>query len=102
DVCVSPEDNDRAHLLPFVRPGLPSYEDQGYLKWDPDALSEPPGESDVQALTASLQTLLEAVGETGCGYEAQLESVYRFLVDPEPPQSVERPFDSNGNPSSTT
>lgn len=102
DVCVSADDNDRAHLVPFVRAGVSSYEGQGYLKWDPDALSDPPGESDAQALTASLQSMLEAVGETGCGYEAQLESVYRFLVDPDPPQTVERPVDGSGTPSSTT
>jgi hypothetical protein len=96
DVCVPTEStgkDDRAHLLPFVRPGLSSHDGQGYLKWDPDALSNPPGESDAQALAQSLQTMLEAAGETGCGYEAQLESVYRFLVDPAPPKSVERPID---------
>lgn len=95
DVCgpalsPGPGKDDHAHLLPFVRPGLSSYDGQGYLKWDPDALSDPPGESDAQALAQSLHTMLQAAGETGCGYEAQLESVYRFLVDPAPPQSVER------------
>jgi hypothetical protein len=98
DVCAPagfPGKDDRAHLLPFVRPGLSSYDGQGYLKWDPDALSDPPGENDAQALAQSLQTMLEAAGETGCGYEAQLESVYRFLVDPAPPQSVQRLIDED-------
>jgi hypothetical protein len=88
DVCVSPEDNDNAHLLGTVRPGIASYESQGYLKWDPDGTSSPPGEADVQAFADSLTQMLESAGETGCGYEAQLESVYRFLVDPEPPQRI--------------
>ena len=32
--------------------------------------------------------MIAAIGEHGCGYEASLESWYRFLVDPEPPASV--------------
>jgi hypothetical protein len=88
DVCASTDDNDHAHLLGTVRPGLASYENQGYLKWDPDGAASPPGEADVQAFADSLGKMIESAGETGCGYEAQLESVYRFLVDPEPPQQV--------------
>jgi hypothetical protein len=88
DVCVSPEHNDYAHLLGTVRPGITSYQGQGYLKWDPDSTSSPPGENDVQAFADSLGQMIESAGERGCGYEAQLESVYRFLVDPEPPQQI--------------
>jgi len=88
DVCVTTEDDDHAHLLPFVRPDVASYDGQGYLKWDPDGRADPPGESDVQAFADSLQSMITAVGENGCGYEAQLESVYRFLVDPEPFKST--------------
>lgn len=91
DVCVGAEDNDYAQLLPSVRGGVPSYDGQGYLKWDPQGLANPPGESDVQAFADSLQTMITSVGEQGCGYEAQLESVYRFLVDPEPPHLVQVP-----------
>jgi hypothetical protein len=87
-VCVDPSDDDRAHLVPFVRPDVPNYNGQGYLKWDPNSLATPPGESDVQAFADALETMITSVGATGCGYEAQLESVYRFLVDPEPPMSV--------------
>jgi hypothetical protein len=89
DVCVSAEDNDHAYLLPFARPNLPSYDGKGFIKWDPNRLANPPGESDVQAFADSLATIITSVGEHGCGFEAQLESVYRFLVDPEPPQSVQ-------------
>jgi hypothetical protein len=91
DVCVGSQYDDHAHLLPFVRDGLASYNNKGFLKWDPQGLANPPGESDVQAFADSLQAMITSVGEHGCGYEAQLESVYRFLVDPEPPQSVEVP-----------
>jgi hypothetical protein len=90
DVCQLSTDDDHAHLLPLVRSGIPSYDGRGFLKWDPDALATPPGESDVQAFAASLETMILGAGEHGCGYEAQLESVYRFLVDPEPPLTVER------------
>jgi hypothetical protein len=91
DVCVSTEDDDHAHLLPTVRSGLSSYDDKGFIKWDPNGLATPPGENDVQAFADSLETMITSAGETGCGYEAQLESVYRFLVDPEPPKSVRVP-----------
>lgn len=95
DVCVSAEDNDYAYLLPSVRSGVPSYNGEGFLKWDPDSLAQPPGENDVQAFASSLQTMISSVGEHGCGYEAQLESVYRFLVDPEPPESIVVPEGSS-------
>jgi len=32
--------------------------------------------------------MIQATGERGCGYEASLESWYRFLIDPEPPAAV--------------
>lgn len=88
DVCVQPEDDDHAHLIPSVRPSIDSYDGQGYLNWDPDGSSNPPGETDAQAFADALGSMIVAAGEHGCGYEAQLESVYRFLVDPDPPQSV--------------
>jgi hypothetical protein len=88
DVCASAAENDQAYLLPLVRPDLESYDSQGYLKWDPDGLANPPGESDVTAFAASLSKMIQSTGENGCGYEAQLESVYRFLVDPAPPESI--------------
>lgn len=89
DVCNQEDDNDHAHLIPTVRQGVPSYGGKGYLNWDPDGKSNPPGENDVQAFADSLSTMITAANEHGCGFEAQLESVYRFLVDPEPPLTVE-------------
>jgi hypothetical protein len=69
---------------------LPSYDDRGYLKWDPDARATPAGEAEVEQLLDGLQALVEGAGDEGCGFEAQLESAYRFLVDPSPPERVER------------
>jgi hypothetical protein len=95
DVCIAAEDNDNAHLLGTLRSGVASYDGQGYLKWDPDGTASPPGEADVQAFADSLGQMIASAGETGCGYEAQLESVYRFLVDPEPPLQVVVPDGSS-------
>jgi hypothetical protein len=33
--------------------------------------------------------MVKGAGDVGCGYESQLESVYRFLVDPEPYEKIE-------------
>jgi hypothetical protein len=90
DVCnTATNGDDKGQLLPSVRTGLTSYNGQGYLNWDPDGHSTPPGETNINTLTSDLSTMLAAVGQVGCGYEAQLESIYRFLVDPSPPQSVD-------------
>jgi hypothetical protein len=76
--------DDLAQLLPSVRPGVSSWNNHGFLLWDPSQSQTPPGENDLAALSAAAQAQLAAASEVGCGYEAQLESLYRFLVDPEP------------------
>jgi hypothetical protein len=92
DICGSqspffdPAQDDAAHLL-TRGPGasvVPTYKDQGFLSWDPKQQQSPPGDSDAQALTAKLADLARGVGSGGCGFESQLESIYRFLVDPDP------------------
>ena len=86
---VDPSKEDRAHLLPSVRDGLASWNDSGFLAWDPDQTKNaPPGEGDPSAFVSSFQDMVVAAGELGCGYEATLESWYRFLIDPEPPSAV--------------
>lgn len=88
DQCVegsgswNPTQDDKAHLLPSVRTGLSSYQGQGFLWWDP--LDKFGGETDSQALIGAFQAQVAAAGENGCGYEASLESWYRFLIDPTP------------------
>jgi hypothetical protein len=88
-ICSDPKEDDHAHLLPLERTGVPSYDGKGYFKWDPDHLASPRGEDDVQAFAASLEATILSAGENGCGYEAPLEAVYRFLVEPNPPVSIE-------------
>ncbi len=88
DADEQPRGDDHGLLLPKVRPGLASYNETGFLAWDPDRKHTPPGESDSATLGRQFGSMVEAAGEDGCGFEASLESWYRFLIDPEPPLAV--------------
>ncbi len=77
--------DDRAELLPKVRTSVASYMSSGYLSYDATGAA---GVADVNALVSDLQATVTSAGEHGCGYEAPLEAMYRFLVDPEPPVAV--------------
>jgi len=88
-VVVNPD--DKAHLIGSVRTGVTSWANSGFLAWDAKGTANtPPGESNPMALQTAFQNMIGAVGEHGCGYEASLESWYRFLVDPEPPAEVKQ------------
>ncbi len=85
DACTAlPTENDHAHLITRAAEPVATYADHGFLAWDPLAQKDPPGESDGDVLAESVRRLVVGAGETGCGYEAPLESWYRFLVDPDP------------------
>jgi hypothetical protein len=43
------------------------------------------GTTNLDDFTNQVSSLVRGVGEDGCGFEAQLEAVYRFLIDPNPP-----------------
>src|SRR5262249_13292315 len=45
-------------------------------------------DNQASAVTTKLTELVKGVGEQGCGFESQLESIYRFLVDPAPYASI--------------
>ncbi|HEY3236930.1 MAG TPA: hypothetical protein VGJ84_19585, partial [Polyangiaceae bacterium] len=81
--------NDKAHLVGKVRTGLYSYNNTGFLAWAPDDSSLSDHERNASTLIADFTNMVTAVGETGCGYEATLESWYRFLIDPHPPDQVQ-------------
>ena len=86
----NPAQNDAGHLL-TRGPGdaaVPTYQGQGFLAWDPAQKLSPPGESDVGVLGQNVADLAGGAGDQGCGFEASLESMYRFLVDPEPYQTI--------------
>jgi hypothetical protein len=85
--------DDRARLLgtPGLRDSLVSWNGQGFLAWDPDSnqpRNQPQGMSSPTELVGAFQNMVTAAREDGCGYEAVLESWYRFLIDPEPPERV--------------
>ncbi len=105
--------NDAAHLLSRATAcggeQVPTYKGAGFLAWDPAQMQEPPGTKDIGAIkignlgspdvgeqivtdtpgiVASLKDLVAGTGQVGCGYESQLESWYRFLIDPEPSKSI--------------
>jgi hypothetical protein len=77
--------DDQAELLPTKRTGVASYQDQGFQAYDPAGKT---GVSDVTTLTSQVQAMITSAGEHGCGYEAPLEAMYRFLVDPNPPAGI--------------
>ena len=83
---VDPHLDDQAELIPSKRTGVPSYLDSGFASWDASGLA---GDSDESVVTGQVQAMIAAAGHTGCGLEAPLEAMYRFLVDPEPPISIE-------------
>jgi hypothetical protein len=103
EVCLpDPEEepprqfDDRAELLPSVREGLYSFQDAGFLVWDPrEARPTPDPHEGVSShetvedeFQADLVSHVQAVGDRGCGFEAPLEAWYRFLIDPEPVAEV--------------
>jgi len=89
--------NDKAHLLSRADQcggtQAPTYGGKGFLAWDPEQVLMPPGEDQVDdgsggGLVPALRDMVIGVGQIGCGFESQLESIYRFLVDPEPYQTI--------------
>lgn len=103
DVPIFPAQNSGAYLLSGTVTGgaAPTWNGKGFLAWDPEGKKTPVGESDVGNLTGTLRDMVEGVGQTGCGYESQLESIYRFLVDPEPYLTIEIGDDGRGHPQGT-
>lgn len=68
--------------------------DLHFLAWYPDVEQNAdksrhpdppvPATKSLDTLGASFRELVTGIGQDGCGFEAQLESVYRFLVQPDP------------------
>jgi hypothetical protein len=87
-----PTNDDRGHLVARLDASTlesaPTYQDKGFLAWDPAATRTPPGETNFAALSGTLGKMVLGVGQLGCGYESQLESLYRFLVDPAPYETL--------------
>ncbi|NUP13028.1 MAG: hypothetical protein HOW73_43870 [Polyangiaceae bacterium] len=95
--CGSVENaNDWGHLVTRTLDGstVPTYQDHGFLVWDPAAQQSPPGETDLETLIQHAESLIVGVNDIGCGYEMPLEATYRFLADPAP--YTELAMDSQG------
>ncbi len=67
-----------------------TYSNLGFLQWDPDQKKSPPGTSDPNQLGNDARDLVRGAGQSGCGFESSLEAWYRFLIDPDPYQSITR------------
>ncbi|WP_232379317.1 hypothetical protein [Polyangium fumosum] len=90
--------NDKGHLLSRLDqcggasvdtyPYGTGSTDKGFLAWDPEQKLSPLGEKDIPNLQANLRDMVIGTGQIGCGYESQLESIYRFLADPEPYDTI--------------
>jgi hypothetical protein len=58
----------------------------GFLNWHPKTVAN---ETTPDAFTQTFADMVFDADQQGCGFEAQLESWYRFLADPAPPASVD-------------
>ncbi len=81
-----PIQDDKGRLLARDINNFPvaTYEEKGFLAWDPSQSLSPPGDDDLAKMLGRLDQMVRGVGLGGCGFESQLETMYRFLVDPEP------------------
>jgi hypothetical protein len=69
---------DMAHLMGSLTRGRAAgANDSGFLEWRA-------GTTNLDTFSNNFQRMVSDVGENGCGWEASLESWYRFLVDPVP------------------
>ncbi len=81
---------DKAGATVQVAPIEPA----GFLGWYPESnrhgKNPPPAApyASAKALSDSFGNIVRGVGENGCGLEAQLESMYHFLIQPDPYASV--------------
>jgi hypothetical protein len=85
---TNPNNNDQGQLLhrsaPTMNNDIPTYNNAGFLAWDPDGKRTPTGLDNSATLQMTFQNMVIGTGQVGCGYEQQLESIYRFLADPAP------------------
>jgi len=95
NVIVQPDDvNDMGHLVgtlsrgaaalaSFVKSADTRLDAQGFLAWGGG--DQLPTATDLASAQTAFADMVGAVNEKGCGLESQLESWFRFLIDPVPP-----------------
>jgi hypothetical protein len=81
DKTKTRDNDDRAHLLARGATVVAG----GFLNFNP---AQAGALKTAEEVKAPFQSMVLGVGQFGCGYEAQLESIYRFLNDPEPYASI--------------
>lgn len=86
DYCSGPRSDDEAHLLTRISqiaPGTVLGTQDGFLSLGPGA-----GAADVVTLAERTAALIRGADQYGCGLEALLEAMYRFVAAPDPPLAV--------------
>jgi hypothetical protein len=82
-----PDQVDMAHLVGSLPRGQNTgANNRGFLEWRAGGANP----TDLSNFNLNFQRQVTAVGENGCGWEASLESWYRFLIDPVPYQKLAR------------
>jgi hypothetical protein len=96
----APDVNDKSYLIGSLDRGklkltsdqkanstsFATVTEKGFLAWGSTSQASPsPNTPDLDAATAIFRDMVSATDEKGCGFEAQLESWFRFLIDPVPP-----------------
>jgi hypothetical protein len=97
-LCDDPQQNARAndhgHLLALGKSGQSADAPASFLTWFPSSpqnAGHPVPQApitDATKLIADFQDIVVGTGQSGCGLEAQLESWYHFLVQPDPWQDI--------------
>jgi hypothetical protein len=87
DSRTNAHNNDRGHLISRNATGSnePTFGSKGFLTYNPNTAG---ALQNVGQVVTPFRSMVEGVGQHGCGYEASLESVYRFLIDPEPYEKI--------------
>jgi hypothetical protein len=80
---TNPHNNDRGHLVTRDDndANVATFGNKGFLTYNPSTMG---ALGTVTQVVQPFRTMVKGVGQHGCGYEASLEAIYRFLVDPEP------------------
>ncbi|MBS2015642.1 MAG: hypothetical protein JST00_22330 [Deltaproteobacteria bacterium] len=87
DLCPNgTRSNDRAHLIGDASGGFLSWYPDNETNADKKRHPQPVGKAfgDATELSSTFAKIVTSVGQSGCGLEAQMESWYRFLVQPDP------------------
>lgn len=87
--------NDRGHLIDRAdqcgQATVPTFMNKHFLAWDP--INTYGGEAIVdegtKGIIPSFRDIIVGAGQIGCEYASQLESIYRFLADPNPYEKIE-------------